>query len=368
MNKISRIVIAAGGTGGHLFPAVAVADELKKMNADTDIRFIGAAGRIEENVIPKRGYKLKTIEIAGFKRSLSPKNLGSFLKLKKAIKESKKYLEEQNPEIVFGTGGYVSGPALWASSGMGIPSVIQEGNYYPGITVKLLAKKMDKVIINFEGTKKFLKRQDNIEFMSYPVRENLKKYSREEACSFFKLDSKKKVLFVLGGSQGAHSINKVLAESIHQLFKQDIQLIWQTGERDYGNTVNMINGLSGIKVFKFIDDVDYAYSAADLVLCRSGISTVMELAFFGAASLFVPYPFASENHQEKNAAAIVEKNAAEMLLDKDIESDLTDKILNLIHNDVRLSEMRTNILKLADRKAATKIAELLIEIAAKHKN
>ncbi len=368
MNKISRIVIAAGGTGGHLFPAVAIADELKKMNADTDILFIGAAGKIEEKVIPNRGYKLKTVQVAGFKRSLSPKNLGSFLKLKKAIKESKKYLKDQNPEIVFGTGGYVSGPALWASSNMGIPSVIQEGNYYPGITVKLLSKKMDKVIVNFEGTKKFLKRQDNIEFMPYPVRENLKKYSKEEACQFFKLDSKKKVLFILGGSQGAHSINKVVKDNIHKLFKQDIQMLWQTGEKDYENIINMINGLSGNKIFKFIDDIDYAYSAADLVLCRSGISTVMELAFFGAASLFVPYPFASENHQEKNASAIVEKNAAEMLLDNDIESRLVDKILSLMNNEIRLSEMRANILKLADRKAATKIAELLIDIAAKHKN
>jgi UDP-N-acetylglucosamine--N-acetylmuramyl-(pentapeptide) pyrophosphoryl-undecaprenol N-acetylglucosamine transferase len=365
---MNKIIIAAGGTGGHLFPAIAIADELRKINRDTDIQFLGAKGKIEEKVVPKKGYKLKTIEIAGLKRSLSPKNLGMFIKLKRAIKETKKYLSEQKPELVFGTGGFVSGPALWASTKMGIPSVIQEGNYYPGITVKLLARKLDKVIVNFNGTKKFLKRQDNIELMPYPVRENLIKYSREEACRYFKLDSGKKVLFVLGGSQGAHSINRVLTDNIIMIFKQNIQLIWQTGESDFDRIIANINGLSGIKAMKFIDDVDYAYSAADLVLCRSGISTAMELAYFGAAALFVPYPFASENHQEKNARAIVEKNAAEMILDKDLDSAMTGKILDLIHDDTRLSVLRANISEISDKNAANKIARLLIDLADKNKN
>ena len=365
---MNRIIIAAGGTGGHLFPAIAVADELRKMNKDTDIQFLGAKGKIEERVVPGRGYKLKTIEIAGLKRSLNPRNLGLFIKLKRAIKETRKYLNEQKPELVFGTGGFVSGPALWASTKMGIPSVIQEGNYYPGITVKLLARKLDKVIVNFGGTKKFLKRQDNIEVMPYPVRENLKKYSRIEACEYFKLDPFKKILFVLGGSQGAHSINRVLMENIIMLFKQNIQLVWQTGERDYNSIENKINGLSGIKVMKFIDDIDYAYSAADLVLCRSGISTAMELAYFGAAALFVPYPHASENHQEKNARAFVEKNAAEMILDKDLDTLLADKILDLMGNNKRLGELRENVSGISDKNAASKIAGLLIELAEKNKN
>jgi UDP-N-acetylglucosamine--N-acetylmuramyl-(pentapeptide) pyrophosphoryl-undecaprenol N-acetylglucosamine transferase len=365
---MNKIIIAAGGTGGHLFPAIAIADELKRINGDTDIQFLGAKGKIEEKVVPKKGYKLKIIEIAGLKRSLSPKNLGMFIKLKRAIKETKKYLSEQKPELVFGTGGFVSGPALWASTKMGIPSVIQEGNYYPGITVKLLARKLDKVIVNFDGTKKFLKRQDNIEVMPYPVRENLKKYSKVEACSYFKLDPAKKVLFVLGGSQGAHSINRVLMDNIIILFKQNIQLIWQTGETDFEKITTTINGLSGIKALKFIDDIDFAYSAADLVLCRSGISTAMELAYFGAAALFVPYPFASENHQEKNARAIVEKDAAEMVHDKDLDSILADKILELLNDENRLSKLRENISGISDRNAANKIARLLIDLADKNKN
>ena len=363
MKMISRIIIAAGGTGGHIFPAIAVADELKKINENVDIQFIGAKGKIEEEIIPKRGYKLKTIEVRGFRRSVSLDNLNVILKLRKAIKESKKLLIEFKPEIVLGTGGFVSGPVLWASQKLGIPTVIVEGNSYPGVTVRLLSKRIDKVILNFESSKNYLKRQDNIEIISYPVRENLKRYSKAEACNYFKLVENKKVLFILGGSQGANTINTVILDNYDKLISQEIQIIWQTGQKDYDKIVNMTNGLSGIKAVKFIDNIDMAYSAADLIVCRSGISTVMELAYFGAASIFVPYAFAAENHQEKNARAIVEAKGAEMILDKDINTQLTEKIISLIIDDERLAEMRNKISQFADGNAATIIVELLNKTA-----
>ena len=363
MKMISRIVIAAGGTGGHIFPAIAVADELKKENNNIDIRFIGAKGKIEEELIPKRGYKLKTIEVRGFRRSISFDNMNVILKLRKAIKESKKFLIEYKPEIVLGTGGFVSGPVLWASQKMGIPTVIIEGNYYPGITVRLLSKRIDKVILNFEATKNYLKRQDNVEIISYPVRENLKRYPRTEACEYFKLTPNKKVLFILGGSQGANSINKVMMDNYDKLISQEIQIIWQTGQRDYEKIVQITKGLSGIKAVRFIDNIDVAFSAADLIVCRSGISTLMELAYFGAAAIFIPYAFATENHQEKNARAIVEAKGAEMILDKDINTQLIDKIVSLIIDDTRLEEMRSKISKFADGDAASKIVQLLYKTA-----
>jgi UDP-N-acetylglucosamine--N-acetylmuramyl-(pentapeptide) pyrophosphoryl-undecaprenol N-acetylglucosamine transferase len=365
---INRIVFAAGGTGGHIYPAIAIADELKRINDKIEIRFIGAKGRIEEKIVPKNGYKLELIEVAGFKRSLSLKNISTAYKIIKALKESKKILKDFNPEIVFGTGGFVSGPVLKSAYRLGIPTVIEEGNFYPGVTVKLLSASADKVILNFEGTKKYLKRQDNIEIMSYPVRQNLRKFSRSEALKYFRLDENKKTLFVFGGSQGAYSINSALLKCYKNLTTTDIQIIWQTGTSDFDKISNAVSTNNNVKVFKYIDNIDYAYSACDLVLCRGGISTIMELASFGSAVVFVPYPLASENHQEKNTKALVDKQAAEMILDKDLNEKLEHSILNLIDNEKKLESLSKNIKQFADTKAASKIAQMLLKMVDKSKN
>ncbi len=368
MDKIDRIVFAAGGTGGHIYPAIAIADELLKLNSNIEIRFIGAKGRIEEKIIPMNGYKLETIEITGFKRSFNFKNIISAIKIFKALKDSKKILKEFAPQIVYGTGGFVSGPVLKAAQKLKILNVIEEGNYYPGVTVKLISPKADKVILNFEGTKKYLKRTDNTEFMSYPVRENMKKYPKADAVLEFGFNSDKKILFVFGGSQGAKSINNALLKCFKNLINSGIQIIWQTGEEDFEKIISATSGNIGLKVFKYINKIDMAYSACDLVLCRSGISTIMELALFGIAAVFVPYPFASENHQEKNAAAVAEKNGAALLPDKYLNEKLESSILNLINDENKLSLMRANISKMADKKAASKIAKMLIELVNSRKN
>lgn len=361
-------MFAAGGTGGHIYPAIAVANELKILNDKIEIQFIGAKDRIEEKIVPANGYQLKTIELRGFYRSISPKNLLVSLNFLNALRRSNKYLKEFKPEIVFGTGGFVSGPVLWSARRLHIPTVIQEGNSYPGMTVKWLSSKVDKVILNFEETKKYLKRHDNIEMASYPVRANLKRYSKEEACSFFGLNAGKKTLFVFGGSQGAITLNNILLKCFRGLVDNNIQLIWQTGGKFYETIPEKVRMYNSIKIFKYIDNIDYAYSAADLIVCRSGISTVMELASFGCAAVFVPFSLATENHQEKNARALADKNAAGIILDKELESDFLNTILRLINDDNKLNEMRKNIGRFADSGAAKKIALSLMEMVNNSKN
>lgn len=365
---INRIIFAAGGTGGHIYPAIAIADELKKLNENVKIKFIGAKGRIEEKVVPANGYELETIEITGIKRSLNLKNITAAYKILKALRDSKKILKDFSPELVYGTGGFVSGPVLRAAQSLGITNVIEEGNFYPGVTVKLVSPKADKVILNFEGTKNFLKRSDNITVMSYPVRQNLKRYEKSEAAKYFGLDGNKKILFVFGGSQGAGSINSALLNCFKNLIGIGIQVIWQTGESDFESVNSAVSSIRNIKVLKYIDKIDYAYSASDLVVCRSGISTIMELASFGKAAIFVPYPLASENHQEKNARAVAEKNAAEIITDKDLNQKLESAILRLINDDNKLSYMRSNISQMADTEAASKIANMLVEMTNTSKN
>lgn len=368
MGNLNKVIFAAGGTGGHIYPAIAIADELVKMNSKIEIKFIGAKGRIEEKIIPQNGYQLETIDVSGFKRSLNLKNILSAYKLLKALKESKKILKSFVPQLVYGTGGFVSGPVLKAAQSMNIINVIEEGNFYPGVTVRLLSPKADKVILNFIGTKKFLKRSDNTIVMSYPVRQNLKRYSRTEAVEFFGLNSERKILFAFGGSQGAGSINSALLNCFKNLADSGIQIIWQTGEKDYEKVNLTVSGNNNIKALKFIDKIDRAYSACDLVICRAGISTIMELAEFGLASILVPYPRASENHQEKNAGEVADKNAAEILLDKDLNDRIESKILDLINDKNRLQLYRKNITSLADKNAAAKIAEMLTVLVNKTKN
>lgn len=365
---INRIVFAAGGTGGHIYPAIAIADELVKMNSKVEIKFIGAKGRIEERIIPANGYKLETIEVSGFKRSLNYKNISATFKIFKALKDSKKILKDFAPELVYGTGGFVSGPVLKAAQALNIKNVIEEGNFHPGVTVKLVAPKADKVILNFEGTKKLLKRIDNTVVMSYPVRENMKRMPKNDAASFFGLDGNRKILFVFGGSQGAHSINSALMKCFKNLTGSGLQIIWQTGNTDYDTVNSAVSSNKDVKVLKYIDNMAAAYSAGDLALCRSGISTIMELACFGLPAIFVPYPQASENHQEKNARAVSEKNAAEIILDKDLNQKLESSVLRLLSDDNKLKYMGMNISGMADTKAASKIAEMLTEMVNNSKN
>jgi UDP-N-acetylglucosamine--N-acetylmuramyl-(pentapeptide) pyrophosphoryl-undecaprenol N-acetylglucosamine transferase len=365
---INKIVFAAGGTGGHIYPAIAVADELKKLNENIDIYFIGAKGKIEEKIIPSYGYRLKLLDIKGFYRSTNIKNLIVLIKLAKSIRETKKFLREYAPEIVFGTSGYVSGPVLWAAHKLNILTGLIGGDFYPALTTKMLSSKVDRLFLNFEESKKFFKRQDNIEVVHYPIRQNLKRYPREEALKYFGLDNSKKTLFVFGGSQGASSINKALLKSAVNITKENIQIIWQTGKADYNLINENAGGNNYIKVYEYLERMDYGYSASDLIVCRAGMSTIMEAASYGASVVFVPYPFAANNHQEKNALALVNAEAAEMILDKELETKLCNTVFRLMKDELKSRTLGINISKFADQDAAAKIAKELTSILNSSRN
>ncbi|MCX7878540.1 MAG: undecaprenyldiphospho-muramoylpentapeptide beta-N-acetylglucosaminyltransferase [Ignavibacteria bacterium] len=358
---INRAIFAAGGTGGHIYPALAVADELKKINQDVYIKFIGAKGKIEEKIVPENKYELKLIELEGFQRRLNLKNLKNIYSLIRALNMCRKIIKEFNPDIVFATGGYVSWPVAKAACSFKIPYVMLEGNAYPGLAVRMLSKSADKVIVNFKQTVNFLKRRDNVVFLRYPFRSNLKVVSRKEALLHFGLDDTKKTLLVLGGSQGARSVNSAMIKHYKVITEKGIQIIWQTGNNEYDRVHSLVNQ-TDVKVLKYIDRMDYAYSAADLLLSRAGISTITEAAFFKIPMVAVPYPYSSDNHQRLNAEVLKEAGAAEIINDNELEVKIPEKIIELISNDLRLNEMRGKMSEFADSESAGKIAELLDEI------
>lgn len=355
---LNKIIFAAGGTGGHIYPAIAVADELKKKNSRISICFVGAKGKMEEKIIPAQGYEFKSVNITGFERRINPKNLFTLLNLFTSLRQARSILETFGPDLVFGTGGYVSGPVLLAAKKLNIPSIVYEGNYHPGLTVRLLASSVNKILLNFQESDKFFKQKNKIAVMPYPVRKNLKHYPLNEAVKYFGFKPGKKNIFIFGGSQGAHSVNQTLLKCFQSLTDSGINILWQTGDRDF-DSINQAVKNENVKLFKFLNEIDIAYSASDLVICRAGISTIMEIAYFGAAAIFVPYPYASDNHQVKNAERLCQSNAAEMILDKDIEQMLAPKIMEIIHDNNRLELMRKNIRRFSDDNAASKIADFL---------
>jgi UDP-N-acetylglucosamine--N-acetylmuramyl-(pentapeptide) pyrophosphoryl-undecaprenol N-acetylglucosamine transferase len=368
MKMMDRIIFAAGGTGGHIYPAIAVAEELKKINHNIKIKFIGTQNKIESSIIPNAGYDFETIDITGFKRNFSLKNIKTILKLLSAVKKSKYILKEFNPDLVFAAGGYVSGPVIKAAQALKITNVILEGNYYPGLTVKLAAKKTNMIILNFEDTKNFLPKNINYAVFSYPVRMNLVKFDKLYALKQFDLSPDKKTLFVFGGSQGAESINNALINCIDDFIDADLQIIWASGKNNFDFISSKIKPNQNIKLFSYIDKIDLAYSASDLVISRAGISAIMELAAFNLPSVLVPYPLASDNHQAKNALALAKQNAAICIEDNKLNSELKNTVLNLIKDNSKLDLLRINIAKFGDSNSARKIADFLVQIVNNRKN
>lgn len=358
-----KIMIAGGGTGGHIFPGIAIANSIKKIEPDAEIVFVGTRGRIEEKVVPKAGYRFESIWISGFARSLDLKNLIFPLKVIVSLVQSFFLIKKIKPDVVVGTGGYVSGPVVFVASLLGIPTLIQEQNSYPGATTRLLSKFVDEVHISFDITRRYLKRRDNVFLSGNPVRDTLKIYPRDEALKFWGLESGKKTLFVFGGSAGARSINEAMLEIIDEIVEKGIQVIWQTGELDFERVRKKCEGMSGVRVFKFIDEIDYAYSACDLVLCRAGATTISEVTYFGLPAIFVPYPFAAENHQYENARVLFENGASEIILDRELKLKLKEKIFKLLEDEKKLNEMRTKIKAFSNPGAGDAIARAILKLA-----
>ncbi len=334
-----NILLAGGGTGGHLFPALAIADEIKRLEPNATFLFLGTKGKIEARVVLQRGYPFRTIWISGFHRRLTLDNLFFPLKVIVSLMQSFFVIRQFKPSIVVGTGGYVCGPILLMASLLGIPTVIHESNSYPGVTTRLLAARASAVFIAFEEARRWLKRTDHVVLIGTPTREALGTISKEAGSAAFGLAHGMKTLLVFGGSLGAGSINNALLASLDELTQKGIQLIWQTGQSDYERIRSTIGASSTVWVGAFIDKMEYAFGAADLVVCRAGATTLAELTRVGMPAVLVPYPHAAGDHQTHNARSLTDAGAAVMIRDQNLAKEFGPNVLALLENPARLRQM-----------------------------
>ena len=362
-----RVLISGGGTGGHLFPALAIANKLKEENPETEILFVGAKGKIEMERVPKEGYPIRGLWISGVDRKLSsPKNLLFPLKLLTSLFKSFWIVLRFRPQVGIGVGGFASGPALFVARLMGTPLLLQEQNSYPGITNKLLGKKADRICVAYDNMQRFFGSTSLVQ-TGNPVRALLQKpfSDKEKAAAHFGLDASKPVVFVFGGSLGARSINNALMAS-EEFFKdnKDIQLIWQTGKFSYEQCKSSaLAALENVYPMAFIDRMDLAYCLADIVVGRAGALTISELCLQKKAAILVPLPSAAEDHQTKNAMALVEKGAAMLVKDKTLKEDLVSAIDGLLSNADKRKEMEEQIGRLAKADAVSLIIKEINDLA-----
>ena len=353
--------MAAGGTGGHVFPAIAIADEIKKLRTNAEILFVGTKGKIETRVVPQKGYLLAFIWISGFHRSLQLDNLLFPIKVVVSFVQSFFLIKRFQPNIVIGTGGYVCGPVLYIASLLGIPIVVHESNSFPGITTRMLLTRAARIFTAFSATARWLKRKNNIELAGTPTRDVLGTVSREDGIKFFNLDPSKKTVFVFGGSLGAASINEAVKLLVNDFIDSNIQLIWQTGKTDTVLVKEMAT-MKNCWVNTFIDKMEYAYSAADVVVCRAGATTLAELTRLGKASILIPYPRAAADHQTVNAQTMVDAGAAVMISDRDAKMKLKAAISSIINDDRKRLQMCQASRALGKPNAGKDIALRILEL------
>lgn len=359
-----KIIISGGGTGGHIFPAVAIANALKATHPSCEILFVGALGKMEMQKVPAAGYKIIGLPIAGIQRRLTAKNLLFPFKLANSLLQARKIVKDFKPNVAVGVGGYASGPLLFAATSAGIPALVQEQNSYAGLTNKWLAKKASKICVAYEGMEKFFP-SNKIIFTGNPVRQDISvnEVKRTEGIDFFHLNNTKKTILVIGGSLGARTINESIAASIEKIVKADVQLVWQTGKGFYEQALEAQKKYPAqVKVFDFINKMDLAYSIADVVVSRAGALSVSELCLVGKASILVPSPNVAEDHQTKNAMALVNKNAAILVKDNMAKEILVDAAMNLLGDESKKQELSTNIKKLAKPDAAKIIANEVMSL------
>ena len=362
MAKTVRVIISGGGTGGHIFPAVSIANAIKEKLPTAEILFVGAEGRMEMEKVPAAGYSIVGLPIQGLYRSFTLKNFKVIAKAISSLGKAKKIIKDFNPDIAIGVGGYASGPLLWQAASMGIPTLIQEQNSYAGVTNKLLSKKANKICVAYQNMDRFFP-ADRIIYTGNPVRQNLLNGAnkKEEAYKHFNLDPMKKTILVVGGSLGARTINESLLQGLEKIASdKDVQVIWQTGkfyiENIKKSVAEMGVNTGNLYISDFIPNMDLAYSIADLVVSRAGASSISELSLLKKASILVPSPNVSEDHQRKNAMALVEKDAAIMITDDKSREELVDTMLALVKNEEQLNSLRNNITNFACPSAAEQIA------------
>ena len=351
-----KFILSGGGTGGHIYPAIAIANELKLQFPDAEFLFVGAKDKMEMQKVPQAGYEIKGLWIAGIQRKLTLQNMMFPFKLISSLWDSNKIIRNFKPNVVIGTGGFASGPLLRAAGSSGIPTVIQEQNSFPGITNKLLSKKANAICVAYENLERFFPK-DKIVLTGNPVRQDLIDISskRQEAIAFYNLDPNKKTLLVLGGSLGARRVNQLIEKELKNILSQDIQIIWQCGKL-YFEDYKKYN-LPNVKVVDFIERMDFVYAAADVIISRAGASSVSELCIVGKPVIFIPSPNVAEDHQTKNAQAIVDAKGAILLKESELESQFSIVFEALLKDAGKQNQLSDNIKKLARPNATKAIVE-----------
>ncbi len=360
---VKRVIIAGGGTGGHVFPAIAIANALKKMDESIEILFIGAKGRMEMEKVPQAGYKIVGLDIAGFNRSSLIKNIGLPYKLLKSFLQVRTIFKKFKPDAAIGVGGYSSFPVLRFAQARGIKTFIHESNSFAGRSNIMLGRKARRIFTGTDGMEKFFPSQ-KISITGNPVRTAIAEstITKSEGLKFFSLEEGKKTVLVVGGSLGAKSINEAIYKELDNLLKAGLQIIWQTGKPYSAKAKERTNGISSVWVNDFITQMEYAYAAADIVVARSGAMTVAELCVVKKPVLFVPYPFAAEDHQTVNAMTLVKKNAAMMVRDSEAMQKLVFMTIELSMDESKQRELIENISALAIADADKKIAEEILKV------
>jgi UDP-N-acetylglucosamine--N-acetylmuramyl-(pentapeptide) pyrophosphoryl-undecaprenol N-acetylglucosamine transferase len=367
-----RVIVSGGGTGGHIFPAIAIANEIKAQYPQTAILFVGAKDKMEMQKVPEAGYQIEGLWISGIQRSLSIKNLAFPFQLISSLIKSIAILRRFKPDIVVGVGGFASGAVMYAANWLNIPTLIQEQNSYPGITNKLLANKARLICVAYPNMERYFP-AEKIVLTGNPVRQSIieiENVSRNEAYHFFGLDAQKPTLLAVGGSLGAKSINEAILNAIPTLIEKGWQLIWQTG-KSFENQMTDLQkkyAKQGIIISTFIKEIELAYAACDVVVSRAGALAVSELCLVGKPTIFVPYPYAAEDHQTKNAQALVEKKAALLVKDAAMTTDFLPTLLQLLEDKNLQQTLRSNIVKLAQKQATKEIVKHIQSICSNLKN
>ena len=362
--SLKRVLISGGGTGGHIFPAVSIANAIKRRFPDVDILFVGADNRMEMERVPAAGYPIEGLTICGFDRKNLLKNISVLIKLRKAINKARKIVREFKPQIAIGVGGYASGPTLKAAQRLGVPTLLQEQNSYAGVTNKLLAKKAGRICVAYDGMDRFFS-SENIIKTGNPVRKDLldNSLSQAEAKKALGYDSERPLVLVVGGSLGARTINESIAASLDRLTEGGVQLLWQTGKSYADNeAVKKASEIDGVIATPFISDMATAYRAADVVVSRAGAGSISELQLLGKATILVPSPNVAEDHQRKNAMALVDRNAAIMIPDEECHEKLADEVRKLINDPALRQSLSENISAMALHNSDEKIVDAILEL------
>lgn len=360
-----KFIISGGGTGGHIFPAISIANALKKRLPDADILFVGALGRMEMERVPAAGYPIEGLPVSGFDRKNMLRNIKVLWNLLNSLVLARRIVSRFKPEVVIGVGGYASGPTLRAASALGVPTLIQEQNSYAGVTNKLLAKKAKRICVAYDGMERFFEK-DKIVITGNPVRQDLFSVlpNSPEAYSYFGLDPKKKTILVVGGSLGARTINQSILVGLGRLAETNVQMIWQTGKFYIEDARKAAEPFASpdLLVTDFVSRMDLAYSIADLVISRAGASSISELCLLAKPVILIPSPNVAEDHQTQNALALVRKDAAVLIKDVDAKEKLVEKAIELISNEEELTALSRNILLMAEKDSADRIVDEVMNL------